>query len=283
MTDYVLIHGAWHGSWCWTRVRRLLAAGAHRVFTPTLTGVGERSHLLSRDVGLDTHVADIANLMIWEELRVVVLVGHSYGGVVARHVADRMPDRISSLVYLDAFVPDNGKALFDYLPDSGNSDRELAETHGDGWKVPPRPASFFAVNAADAAWVDRQCTMHPLSTFEAPAQISGACDGIATIGYIVARGFESPFGQFYDKAAERRWWQAELACGHDVMLDMPNEAHGPAAAADVDRSPIIKLRDVDQLQRAGLYSRAFAGIEERLARLSRRPRKGIGCLLRPTA
>ena len=113
MTDYVLIHGAWHGSWCWARVRRLLAAGAHRVFTPTLTGVGERSHLLSRDVGLDTHVADVANLMIWENLRDIVLIGHSYGGVVARHVADRMPDRIRSLIYLDAFVPENGKTLFD--------------------------------------------------------------------------------------------------------------------------------------------------------------------------
>jgi pimeloyl-ACP methyl ester carboxylesterase len=204
-------------------VRRLLAAEGHRVFTPTLTGVGERSHLLSRDVGLDTHIADVANLMIWEDLRDIVLVGHSYSGVVVRHVADRMPDRISSLVYLDAFVPDNGKTLFDYLPDGGKSDRDLAATHGDGWKVPPRPASFFAVNAADAAWVDRQSTVHPLSTFEAPAQISGACDSIATIGYIVARGFESPLGQFYDKAAERGWWQAELACGHDVMLDMPNE------------------------------------------------------------
>jgi hypothetical protein len=94
MTDYVLIHGAWHGSWCWARVRRLLAAGAHRVFTPTLTGVGECSHLLSRDVGLDTHIADVANLMIWENLRDVVLVGTNprifwkqagqYGGAPAR-------------------------------------------------------------------------------------------------------------------------------------------------------------------------------------------------------
>jgi pimeloyl-ACP methyl ester carboxylesterase len=224
MTDYVLVHGAWHGSWCWARVRRLLAAaGAHRVFTPTLTGVGERSHLLSHDVGLDTHVADVANLMIWEDLRDIVLVGHSYGGVVARHVADRMRDRIHSLVYLDAFVPDDGKALFDYLPDGGKSDRELAAAHGDGWKVPPRPASFFAVNAADADWVDRQCTMHPLSSFEAPAQISGRCDGIANIGYILASRFDGPFGQFYAQARERRWWQEELACGHDVMLDMPNE------------------------------------------------------------
>jgi pimeloyl-ACP methyl ester carboxylesterase len=113
-------------------VRRQLADAAHRVFTPTLTGVGERSHLLSRDVGLDTHIADVANLMIWEDLRNIVLVGHSYGGVVARHVADRMRDRIHSLVYLDAFVPDNGKAIFDYLPDGGNSDRELAVAYGEG-------------------------------------------------------------------------------------------------------------------------------------------------------
>lgn len=223
MTDYLLIHGAWHGGWCWTRVRDRLTAGGHRVFTPTLTGVGERSHLLSRDVGLGTHIADVTNLVIWENLRDIVLVGHSYGGIVARHVADRMPERIRSLIYLDAFVPDDGKALHDYLPDNGKHFRELAVTHGDGWKLPPPPAAFFAVNAADAAWVDRQCTMHPLSTCETPARISGACDSIATIGYILARDFDGPFGQFYAKAGERGWWQEELACGHDVMLDMPNE------------------------------------------------------------
>jgi pimeloyl-ACP methyl ester carboxylesterase len=197
-------------------VRRLLVAEGHRVFTPTLTGVGERSHLLSRDVGLDTHIADVANLMIWEDLRDIVLVGHSYGGVVARHVADQMAGRIRSLVYLDAFVPDNGKALFDYLPDNGESFRRLAVADGDGWKVPPPPAWYFAVNATDADWVDRQCTLHPLSTFEVPARISGACDRIPAIGYILARGFDGPFGQFYAQAAERRWWRAELACGHDV-------------------------------------------------------------------
>src|SRR5258707_595747 len=198
-------------------------SGVHRVFTPTLAGVGERSHLLSRDVGLDTHVADVTNLMIWENLRDIVLVGHSYGGVVARHVADRMPDRIRSLIYLDAFVPENGKTLFDYLPDNGEGDRKLAVAHGDGWRVPPRPASFLSVNAADAAWVDRQCTMHPLSSFEAPAQISGARGGNANIGYILPCGFEGPFRQLYAKAGGRRWWQEELALGHDVMLDMPHE------------------------------------------------------------
>src|SRR4030088_2069246 len=223
MTDFILIHGAWRGSWPWPRVRRLLSAGARGVSSPTLTGVGERSHLLSRDVGLDTHVADVANLMIWEDLRDIVLVGASYGGIVARHVADRMPDRVRSLVYLDAFVPENGKALFDYLPDSGESMVNLALPHGDGWKITPIPASVFAVNAADAAWVDRQCTMHPLSSCEAPARLSGACDGIANIGYILASGHDGPFGQFYAKARERRWSLEQLGCGRGVALDMPNE------------------------------------------------------------
>jgi pimeloyl-ACP methyl ester carboxylesterase len=224
MTDYVLVHGAWWGSWCWSRVRSLLAAEAHQVFTPTLTGLADRSHLLSREVSLDTHIADVVNLMIWEDLRDVVLVGQSYGGVVARHVADRMPDRIRSLVYLDAFVPDNGKALCDYLPDGGKAFRELAAAHGDGWKIPPPPASFFGVGAASADWVDRQCTMHPLSTLEAPAQLTGACDEIPAIGYIRASESSGPFKQFYTQAGERRWWQAELACGHaGVVLDMPKE------------------------------------------------------------
>ncbi|MGY3607483.1 MULTISPECIES: alpha/beta fold hydrolase [unclassified Bradyrhizobium] len=224
MTDYVLIHGAFHGSWCWTRVRRLLASKGHRVFTPTLTGLGEPSHLLSPEVSLGTHIADVTNLMVWEELRDIVLVGHSYAGFVVRHVADRMSDRIRSLIYLDAFVPNNGKTLFDYVPDKGKRFRELAAANGDGWKVPPPPASFLAVNAADADWVDRQCTVQPLSTFEASAQISGACDTIPNIGYIRARSYDSPyFDGFYELAGERRWWREEFACGHDVMLDMPNE------------------------------------------------------------
>jgi pimeloyl-ACP methyl ester carboxylesterase len=223
MTDHVLVHGAWHGSWSWARVRRLIAAEGHRVFTPTLTGLGERSHLLSRDVGLHTHIADVANLIVWEELHDIVLIGHSYGGAVVRHVADQMPERIRSLVYLDAFAPDNGKAVVDYLPDNGKRYRELATAHGDGWKVPPPPPSAFGVNAIDADWVARQCTMHPLSTFETPARISGACDRVPAIGYIRARRFGGPFEQFYARAAERNWWQAELPCGHDMVIDMPTE------------------------------------------------------------
>jgi pimeloyl-ACP methyl ester carboxylesterase len=180
VTVYVLVHGACCGSWIWKRVRDRLAAAGHRVFTPTLTGLGERSHLLDRRLGVETHIDDVANLLVWEELRDVVLVGHSYAGFVVRHVADRMPERLRSLVYLDAFVPENGKRIQDYVPNI--KFREIAASHGEGWKVPPIPAAAFGVNAADIAWVDRQATMHPLSTLETPARLTGACDEVGNIG-----------------------------------------------------------------------------------------------------
>ena len=116
MATFVLVHGAWHGSWCWKRVRKALQARGHDVFTPTLTGVGERSHLLSPDVNLDTHITDVVNLIRWEELSGIVLCGHSYGGCVITGVADRLSDRIAALVYLDAFVPEDGQSLYDILP-----------------------------------------------------------------------------------------------------------------------------------------------------------------------
>jgi pimeloyl-ACP methyl ester carboxylesterase len=224
MTDFVLVHGAWHGSWCWARVRDRLAAEGHRVFTPTLTGLGERSHLLSKEVGVETHVLDVANLIRWEGLSDIVLVGHSHGGVIVRHVADRLADRIASLVYLDAFVPEHGQSLNDLAPDFAVLFRQQAEEHGEGWRIPPIPSAVFAVNAADAAWMDAQCTPQPLVTFETPATLTGACDTVADIGYILASAFPgSPFPQFDARAAERGWWREAIACGHDVMLDAPAE------------------------------------------------------------
>lgn len=150
MSTYV--HGAWHGSWCWKRVRKALQAQGHDVFTPTLTGLGERSHLLSPQVNLETHIHDVVNLIRWEELSNVVLCGHSYGGPVVSGVADRVPDCIGALVYLDAFLLDDGRSVHDEVPpNQRNLQLEGARARGEGWKVPPIPAKGFNVKARDAA------------------------------------------------------------------------------------------------------------------------------------
>ncbi len=225
MSTYVLIHGAWHGSWCWKRVRKALESQGHEVFTPTLTGVGERSHLLSRQVNLEMHILDVVNLIRWEELSNVVLCGHSYGGVVVKGAADRVPQQIGALVYLDAFVLENGQSLHDTLPpEQKGAQHEGARIHGDGWKVPPIPAKQFNVNAKDAAWVDRQCTMQPLATFDQPLRLSGGIDSVKNVTFILATGYGgSPFAQFYERAKSKGWQTLNMACGHDVMLDMPEE------------------------------------------------------------
>ena len=225
MSTYVLVHGAWLGSWCWKRVRKALQARGHEVFTPTLTGVGERSHLLSRQINLDTHIDDVVNLIQWEELSDVALCGHSYGGGVISGVAERIPDRIGALVYLDAFVLKDGQCVHDTLPpEQRNMQMELTAAHGEGWKVPPIPAEIFGVNANDAAWVDRQCTMQPLAAFQQPIKLSGKADGIKNVTFILATGFaDSPFPQFFEPAQARGWKTRKMDCGHAVMLDLPDQ------------------------------------------------------------
>jgi pimeloyl-ACP methyl ester carboxylesterase len=206
-------------------VRKALQARGHDVFTPTLTGVAERSHLLSPQVNLDTHIEDVVNLIRWEELSQVVLCGHSYGGCVISGVADRIPDRIGALVYLDAFVLEDGQSLHDALgPAQRNGQLEATRRDGEGWKVPPIPAEAFHVNDRDRAWVNRQCTMQPLATFQQPLRLSGRADAVKNVTFILATGFEdSPFPQFYEKAKTKGWKTLTVPCGHDVMLDLPDE------------------------------------------------------------
>jgi pimeloyl-ACP methyl ester carboxylesterase len=225
MSVYVLVHGAWGGSWCWKEIRRALQARGHEVYTPTLTGVGERSHLLSQQVDLNTHISDVVNLIRWEDLSEVVLCGHSYGGCVVTGAADRVADRISALVYVDAFVPDNGQSLHDTLPaDQRESQVKGALTNGDGWKVPPIPAEIFNVNIRDRDWVNRQRTPQSLATFQQPLQLTGAIERVKNITYILATGWEhSPFPQFYEKAKAKGWKTLTIDCGHDVMLDKREE------------------------------------------------------------
>ncbi|HXY50372.1 MAG TPA: alpha/beta hydrolase [Terriglobales bacterium] len=225
MSTFVLVHGAWGGSWCWKRVREGLQAQGHRVFTPTLTGIGERSHLLSPDINLDTHIADVVNLIRWEELSHVVLCGHSYGGCVVSGVADRIPERIDALIYLDAFVPESGQSLHDTLPrEMRDAQVQAARAVGDGWKVPPIPAVVFNVNVGDRDWVDRQRTLHPLATLQQPLRLTGGIARVKSITYILATGWSpSPFPPFFERAKAKGWKTLTIECGHDVMLDRPEE------------------------------------------------------------
>lgn len=226
MSTYVLVHGAWHGGWCWRRVADRLRAAGHDVFTPTLTGLADRSHLLSPQITLQTHILDIANLLEWEELEEVILCGHSYGGMVITGAADRQADRIKSMVYLDAFVPANGEAAMDSRPpDRVALAFEQVRTVGEGWWMPPTSAASFRVNEADQAWVDAKCTNFPISCFTQPVYLTGAVDRISPKYYIRAAGY---LGPQFDACVEKLngkpgWTVTSLPCGHDAMVDMPGE------------------------------------------------------------
>jgi len=242
MSTFVLVHGAWHGSWCWKRVRKALQALGHEVFTPTLTGVAERVHLMSRQIDLETHISDVVNLIRWEELSDVVLCGHSYGGCVISGVADRIPDRIGALVYLDAFVLENGQCLHDtLLPPMRDAQLEQALQSGEGWKVPPISAEAFHVNAQDLDWVNRQCTMQPLATFQQRLHLTGKIAGIKNVTFILAAGWApSPFPHFYDQAKAKGWRTVTLESGHDIMLDLPEELTRELLAISVRLSASAK-------------------------------------------
>jgi pimeloyl-ACP methyl ester carboxylesterase len=226
MSTFVLVHGAWHGGWCWQRVARLLRTQGHEVYTPTLTGLGERAHLLGRHINLDTHIDDVLGVLRWEELRDVVLCGHSYGGMVITGVADRAAERIAALVYLDAFVPDDGVSAADLLlPGRREQFHRNLEERGYGWLIPPVPAAVFGLNEADQPWVDRQCTPHPAACIEQRIVLTGAHETIARRLYIHAAAYApSAFGPIAERLRrDPRWRVASLPAGHEVMLDMPQE------------------------------------------------------------
>jgi pimeloyl-ACP methyl ester carboxylesterase len=219
---FVLVHGAWHGGWCWRRTADLLQSRGHRVFTPTLTGLGERSHLLGPAVDLQTHVADITNLIKWERLDDIVLVGHSYAGFVVTGVAETTATAISSIVFLDAFFPQDGDAMVD-VTNAQVADGIRAAVQNGAPALPPRSAAAFHVNEKDRAWIDAMCTPHPIATMIEPLRVTGARDRIARRTYIRATDYPNPaFDLAYARLGREPGWQTLAApCGHDVMVDMP--------------------------------------------------------------
>lgn len=223
-STFVLVHGAWHGGWCYSRVAAILRERGHCVFAPTLTGLGERSHLAGLGlINCSTHIRDIVNVFEWERLSDVVLCGHSYGGLVIGGVADIIPHRVASLVYLDACIPRDGQSAFDTAePNRILQILKGVAEHG-GYMVPPPPAEHFNVNPADRAMVDALCTPHPLATCVERLKITGACMSISKKTYVFASNWKAPFALEYERARKDRSWIAlEISCGQDVMLDAPD-------------------------------------------------------------
>jgi pimeloyl-ACP methyl ester carboxylesterase len=220
MATYVLIHGAWHGGWCWKLVAPALRRAGHEVYAPSLTGLGERRHLASRAIDLDAHVRDVVELLEMEDLSGVVLLGHSYGGMVVTGAADRVPERISHLVYLDAFVPQNGKCLLDYaVPERAARMREEGEKTGF---VSPPPMSLWGLTRPEhLAFVGPREVKHPFATMSQPIRLSNDSKIPRTFVYC-----SSPATGSFDQFAARyrgdpAWRFHELKTGHDAMLLMP--------------------------------------------------------------
>jgi len=222
-TTFLLVHGAWHGGWAWVRVADRLRARGHIVFAPTLTGLGERAHLLRPGIDLSLHIADVLGVIKYERLNDVVLVGHSYGGCVISGVAEAMPDAIRSIVFLDAFIPGNGDATVDLVPPAVQEVIRAALGRGDA-KVPVRDAAAFKVNEKDRAWVDSLATPQPIGTMVEKIKLSGARERIPKKTYIRATGYPNvSFEKAHARAkADRAWRTYEVPCGHDVMIDDPD-------------------------------------------------------------
>jgi pimeloyl-ACP methyl ester carboxylesterase len=219
---FVLVHGAWHGGWCWRRVADVLERKGHKVFTPTLTGLGERSHLMGRDINLDTHIVDVVNVFKWEDLKDAVLVGHSYGGWVISGAVEEVLPRVSSIVYLDAYMPDNGTRGLDNT--SEFSRKGILAAIGKGEISRPSPtAAMFEVNEKDRAWVDSKVTPQPVGVALQPIRLTGARDKVAKKTYIRAASYpQATFDKYLGVCkADRTWRTFEISCGHDVMVDMP--------------------------------------------------------------
>jgi len=170
MANFVLVHGAWHGGWCWRRVVDALHAQGHRAHAPTLTGLGERAHLLSPQITLETHIADVMNAIEAEEWQDVVLAVHSYAGMLGTAVADRMPQRLKHLVYVDAVVPRPGESWSSTHASATREARLVAARASPDYSFPAPDPAVFGLGSEDHAWVERRQTPHPGHTYQAPLQ-----------------------------------------------------------------------------------------------------------------
>jgi pimeloyl-ACP methyl ester carboxylesterase len=219
---FVLVHGAWHGGWCWRRVSDLLESKGHKVLAPTMTGLGERSHLMSKDIVLDTHIADIVNVILWEDLKGICLVAHSYGGWPVSGALEQVLDRVAAVVFVDAFLPEDGQKSLDVASDFSRKGTLEAIAKGEISRPPPK-AETFHVNEKDRAWIDAKLTPQPVGVALQPIKLTGAREKVAKKAYIRAPVYPQPaFDRYYSaKRADASWRTYEVDGGHDVMVDRP--------------------------------------------------------------
>jgi len=226
MATYVLVHGGAHGGWCYGPVARILRSAGQEVHAPTLTGLGDRSHLLRPGIDLDTHIADIVAVLRYEDLRDVILVGHSYGGMVITGVADRAPDRVGHLVYLDAATPVNGQSLVDIAGPLMRAARAQGRVV-DGVELVlfagTEPLPHYGVtDPDDIAWMDERLTPHPWTCFEQPLRLTNeAALWAIPQSHIVCTSTlatRDPVRMEAARAAGRLW---DIDTGHDLMITEP--------------------------------------------------------------
>jgi pimeloyl-ACP methyl ester carboxylesterase len=216
-----LAHGAWSSAWAWKKVRPLMAAAGHQFFTPSYTGLGERGHLANPSNDLETHIQDVLGVIQCEELRDVVLIGHSYGGMVATGVADRARDRIAQLIYLDAFVPKDGQSLADLVPEAERKRMRESVKSGDGWRLQPNPNSPDA-SPEDIAWVNRHRMPQSIKCFEQPVGLQGELMLPRAYIYCTVGGEHRPFTQFAERARRDTSWRCyDLAATHSPNVTAP--------------------------------------------------------------
>ena len=228
MATYVLVHGGGHGGWCYQRVARILRSAGHDVYTPTLTGLGERSHLLSPDVDLDMHVRDVVAVMRFEDLRDVILVGHSYGGMVITGAADRAADRVGGLVYLDAATPVNHQSLVDVAGPIIEAVRPFGRVvEGVELVLLPGPDAgllYGVTDRRDLVWMADKLTGHPWKCFEQKLRLTNeaALWAIPQAHIVCSSTVATRDPEQMEKArAEGRLW--EIDTGHDLMITEPEK------------------------------------------------------------
>lgn len=225
MAVFALVHGMWHGGWCWKKVTPLLRAAGHEVHVITLTGLGERAHLRYPDIDMNTHVQDVIGVLESEDLYGVNLVGHSLGGIMAPAVAERIPERLAHMVNLDGILPTDGKSIKEMLPDFWADVRQHAQASGDEWWSPPIPDWTFGVMGADLEWMKSKLTAHPLKTWETPFSFTTqAARSIPRTFIHCAEGLAPEEMANREKECAQMGWQYRtLQTGHDAMITAPKE------------------------------------------------------------